>query len=338
MQSSMSTQKARRLFLLSCSSFVAGCGGGGGDQQISSIVATHTGGPPDFGAPLEGTLSASVVGGGGYGYYSNGQRKVGGIDFPNHYGIDLTAPSPAKVVAARSGVVIRAAFHKGFGNLVIVQTDALVGRGIIYNLYAHLASIEARVSFNARVVQGQPLGQMGITGEWQDGPHLHFEFIESASALAFAKDGNSTGVAPNYTAWKDPAIQVPALRSWVGPGESGFTPVPSAANILRSGTSFRPPSTRSAFVEWSESTGATAYAVLVWYVPDIAYTADPEISKNFVPHGLPTEYSSILMSAEKRRYEWRMDGAKGGTYLIKVQAHNSSGIRYLNGIGVYGID
>ncbi|MHB8064464.1 MAG: murein hydrolase activator EnvC family protein [Ruminiclostridium sp.] len=92
-----------------------------------------------------------------------------------HTGIDIDAPSGAKIIAANSGKVILAGWNGGYGNCVIIDH----GSGIA-TLYAHQSKI--LVSVGDKVDKGDTIGKVGSTGV-STGPHLHFEV---------RKDGKTT--------------------------------------------------------------------------------------------------------------------------------------------------
>lgn len=84
-----------------------------------------------------------------------------------HEGMDFAAPIGTPVVVAAAGVVLSAAFHPEFGNLIEVDH----GEGLITR-YAHLSRID--VQPGALVKRGALIGAVGTTGR-STGPHLHFE-------------------------------------------------------------------------------------------------------------------------------------------------------------------
>jgi murein DD-endopeptidase MepM/ murein hydrolase activator NlpD len=85
-----------------------------------------------------------------------------------HTGIDLAEPLGTPVLAADDGVVAAAATGTtGYGNYVVLAH----GDGMA-TLYGHLAA--ALVRSGQKVVQGQPIGLEGSTGN-STGPHVHFE-------------------------------------------------------------------------------------------------------------------------------------------------------------------
>jgi murein DD-endopeptidase MepM/ murein hydrolase activator NlpD len=73
-------------------------------------------------------------------------------------------------MAAGDGVVLRAGWAGGYGNLV--ELRHLNG---ITTRYGHLRGLARRIRRGARVEQGQIIGYVGATG-LASGPHLHYEF------------------------------------------------------------------------------------------------------------------------------------------------------------------
>lgn len=85
-----------------------------------------------------------------------------------HNGIDYSAPTGTPVRTVGDGVVEKAGWQSGYGNVVTIQHGKDKS-----TVYAHLSRVHVRTG--QRVVQGQAIGQVGATG-WATGPHLHFEF------------------------------------------------------------------------------------------------------------------------------------------------------------------
>jgi len=84
-----------------------------------------------------------------------------------HQGLDLPGTAGTPVFASADGLVTRAGWAGGYGNLVEIRHgDNIVTR------YGHLSTI--LVSAFASVRQGQEIGLMGSTGR-STGSHLHFE-------------------------------------------------------------------------------------------------------------------------------------------------------------------
>ncbi len=84
-----------------------------------------------------------------------------------HTGVDIGAPSGAKIVAADTGKVIFVGWQGGYGQVIIIDHGAGMS-----TLYAHQSKFA--VSSGQTVVKGQVIGYVGSTG-WSTGPHLHFE-------------------------------------------------------------------------------------------------------------------------------------------------------------------
>jgi len=94
-----------------------------------------------------------------------------------HAGIDYAAAPGTPVRAVADGVVRRAGWSGGYGNLLEVAH----GRGYATR-YGHLRSIVKGVRAGTRVRQGQVIGYVGMTG-LATGPHLHYEFRVNGRAI-----------------------------------------------------------------------------------------------------------------------------------------------------------
>ena len=84
-----------------------------------------------------------------------------------HTGTDIGAPYGAEFIAANDGVVVKAAYNRAYGNMVIIDHG-----GGISTLYAH--GSEILVQEGDTVFQGDPVLKVGSTG-YSTGAHAHFE-------------------------------------------------------------------------------------------------------------------------------------------------------------------
>ncbi len=87
-----------------------------------------------------------------------------------HRGVDYAAPSGTPIKAAGDGKVIFRGSNSGYGNHIILQHG-----GNITTLYAHMSRFDNSSRVGRRVVQGQTIGYVGMTG-LATAPHLHYEY------------------------------------------------------------------------------------------------------------------------------------------------------------------
>lgn len=92
-----------------------------------------------------------------------------------HQGIDIPGPIGTPIYATADGIVRRAGWANGYGNLVEINH----GNGL-ETRYAHLSKLVAQP--NERVRRGQLIGLMGSTGR-STGSHLHYEVRIAGSAV-----------------------------------------------------------------------------------------------------------------------------------------------------------
>lgn len=92
-----------------------------------------------------------------------------------HEGLDIAVDFGAPVTATADGLVIYAAPHAGYGNLVtIYHSNGITSR------YGHLSRIS--VEAGQRVKRGDQVGNAGSTGR-STGPHVHYEIRENDQAV-----------------------------------------------------------------------------------------------------------------------------------------------------------
>jgi murein DD-endopeptidase MepM/ murein hydrolase activator NlpD len=94
-------------------------------------------------------------------------------EWRSHPAIDYVAPKGSPVVAIASGVVSRAGWAGGSGNMVTIRHS----NGYESN-YLHLSAVGVRTG--ARVAQGQEIGKVGATG-LATGPHLDYRLKKNGA-------------------------------------------------------------------------------------------------------------------------------------------------------------
>jgi murein DD-endopeptidase MepM/ murein hydrolase activator NlpD len=87
-----------------------------------------------------------------------------------HNGIDYAAAAGTPIRAVGDGLVTRAGWGGGYGNVVEIRHQ----RGYS-SRYAHLRGFATGIRPGSRVRQGDLIGYVGSTG-LSTGPHLHYEF------------------------------------------------------------------------------------------------------------------------------------------------------------------
>jgi murein DD-endopeptidase MepM/ murein hydrolase activator NlpD len=92
-----------------------------------------------------------------------------------HKGIDIPGPMGTPIYATADGIVARAGWASGYGNLVEITH----GNGM-ETRYGHMSKLI--VAPNTRVHRGQLIGLMGSTGR-STGSHLHYEVRVDGQAI-----------------------------------------------------------------------------------------------------------------------------------------------------------
>jgi len=92
-----------------------------------------------------------------------------------HTGIDIGAPTGAKIIAADGGTVIYSGWLGAYGNAIIIDHGAGMS-----TLYGHQSQLLAREGDT--VAKGQIIGRVGSTG-WSTGAHLHFEIRRNGTPV-----------------------------------------------------------------------------------------------------------------------------------------------------------
>jgi murein DD-endopeptidase MepM/ murein hydrolase activator NlpD len=120
-----------------------------------------------------------------------------------HQGQDVLAAEGTPLVSPQAGaVVVRAYQASAAGNYLVVRADS--GRDFVF---MHLLTGSQLVAPGDRVVAGQPIAQVGQTGD-ADGPHLHFEIWPGGWRTTAASQ--PIDPLPDLLAWAGLAAPPPA--------------------------------------------------------------------------------------------------------------------------------
>lgn len=98
-------------------------------------------------------------------------------DVGSHRAVDLAAPAGTPIESVGDGTVEYAGWNGGYGKYIKIRH----GNGFV-SAYAHLSSINSKVTKGSRVTQGQLIGEVGSTGR-STGPHLHYEIYENGTPV-----------------------------------------------------------------------------------------------------------------------------------------------------------
>jgi len=135
-------------------------------EPVAKIVERGTKIPPTYLKPISGGRLSS-------GFGKRSAPTKGASTY--HKGIDWATPVGTAVTASCGGVVSRAGWGSGYGNVVFI--DHPDGR---QTRYGHLSKV--LVKPGDRVSQGQKIALSGNTGR-STGPHLHFEILVNGGAV-----------------------------------------------------------------------------------------------------------------------------------------------------------
>jgi murein DD-endopeptidase MepM/ murein hydrolase activator NlpD len=126
--------------------------------------------PPSFVKPISGGRLTSPFG-------PRKRPKKGASSY--HKGIDWATPIGTTVCASSGGVVSKAGWASGYGNVVYIDhPNGLQTR------YGHLSKVKVKVG--QKVNQGSVIALSGNTGV-STGPHIHFEMRLNGEAVNPAK-------------------------------------------------------------------------------------------------------------------------------------------------------
>lgn len=106
-----------------------------------------------------------------------------------HRGIDFAAATGTPILAAGDGIVSKAGWSNGYGNLLQIKHNATYSTA-----YGHTSRFAAGIRPGVRVRQGQVVAYVGTTG-MSTGPHLHYEILQNGAQVNPAGAKFNTSVA-----------------------------------------------------------------------------------------------------------------------------------------------
>lgn len=99
-----------------------------------------------------------------------------------HGALDIMAPRGTTVVSADDGAVLAIRENRGGGHTLYASDPA--GRFVYY--YAHLARRRAGLRPGSALARGDPIGEVGTTGNAEQAPpHLHFQVLVRSGDVAW---------------------------------------------------------------------------------------------------------------------------------------------------------
>lgn len=144
-----------------------------------------------------------------------------------HWGIDYSAPTGTKILAAGDGTVEYAKWVNGYGKTIKIRHN-----GIYSTYYAHLNGYAAGIRAGKRVTQRDVIGYLGMTG-MATGPHLDYRveragsYINPASLKTESKEGVMTAEWKDFCDRRDQLLSrmfTPDFNRFVKVEDSAKTP------------------------------------------------------------------------------------------------------------------
>ena len=106
----------------------------------------------------------------------NGTMSKGFNPKGGHYGIDIIAPKEDPVKAVLDGTIVFAGFTSDGGNVIHIQHN-----NNMISVYTHNSALLKKSG--DRVKAGESIAFIGDSGEYSEGPHLHFELWENGAPV-----------------------------------------------------------------------------------------------------------------------------------------------------------
>jgi murein DD-endopeptidase MepM/ murein hydrolase activator NlpD len=146
-----------------------------------------------------------------------------------HQGTDFAAAAGTPIRAVGDGVVIRAGWHSGYGNVVEIRHP----NGIVTK-YGHMRRFALGIYTGARVSIEQKIGEVGSTG-LSTAPHLHFEVlvrgVQSNPRVALGTGASAPLPASERVAFADVRTRMLALLE-----SSALLASAESASVRQAGT------------------------------------------------------------------------------------------------------
>jgi len=95
---------------------------------------------------------------------------------PDHFGIDIVSDANARISSALDGTVIFSGWTLNTGYVIYIQHQAE-----LVSVYKHNAELLKKTG--DKVKAGEVIAIIGNTGEYSNGPHLHFELWHDGAAI-----------------------------------------------------------------------------------------------------------------------------------------------------------
>lgn len=138
-------------------------------KEHTSYIASSKVSSSGFSWPLELGISYRISS-----YFSTRTNPITGSGTEFHQGLDIACAKGTRVLAAKGGVVTKAAWYGGYGNCVIIYHGKDSKGKSVTTLYGHASSLECKEG--DQVDQGDVVSLVGTTGR-STGNHLHFSVL-----------------------------------------------------------------------------------------------------------------------------------------------------------------
>ena len=232
-------------------------------------------------------------------------------------GVEVLAAAPGRITGMRDGmddisvrIIGKAAVaSKECGNGVVIE------HGDDWSTqYCHMAKGSLRVKSGDRVIAGQPIGLVGLSGDTEF-PHLHFTVRHAriiVDPFAYQAPPNSCG--GGHSIWAEAIREQTKYR----PREvlnAGFSGVPATKNLIESGEVLKHPATpdSEALVAYVRAIGLQKGDQQILTIQDPAGAA---ISEYNAPALESDKAQYLISSGRKRRESPWPQGTYTATYRV----------------------